>query len=119
MPSNDLRKHDRYNTAAKARIKEISNIGTFVKDLSVTGGCFICDKKTDIKNGAQHTVEIIPEKASGIGRFELVVEFKWSHDLDNSIEIGFFILESPKGKLFQRYVDYLSWFSETHRDSVL
>jgi len=116
MSSHDLRKHYRYNTVAKARIKGINNAGTLLKDLSVTGGCFICEGKAEIKANEQHAVEIIPEKASGIGRFDLVVEFKWTHDIDNSIEVGFFIQESPKGKLFQRYVDYLSWLSETRRD---
>ena len=117
MSSSYLRKHERYNSIARARIKDINNPGTFIKDLSVTGGCIICEQKTNIKTGEHHAVEIIPEKTSGIGRFDLVVEFKWTHDMDDSVEIGFFILESPKGKLFQRYVDYLSWLSETHKNS--
>jgi hypothetical protein len=39
------------------------------------------------------------------------VESKWIHAAGYSCEIGFSILESPKGRSFQHYVDYLSWRS--------
>ena len=97
----------------------INKIEILVKDLSITGGCLKCHKKTEIRTGARYSVEIIPEKTAGIGKFDLAVDFKWVHDMGNSIEFGFFILESPKGKLFQRYVDYLSWLSGTRNDSAL
>jgi hypothetical protein len=56
-------------------------------------------------------MNILPEENSGIGSFELVVECKWIHTADYSCDIGFVIIKSPKGKTFQRYVDYLSWRS--------
>jgi hypothetical protein len=63
----------------------------------------------DIMPDTHYKLEIIPESAAGIGVFELSVESKWIRSGGYSCEIGFSILESPKGKLFQRYVDYLSW----------
>jgi hypothetical protein len=41
--------------------------------------------------------------------FDLLVEAKWIHAGDHAHEMGFSIVESPKGKSFQRYADYLSW----------
>jgi hypothetical protein len=39
------------------------------------------------------------------------VEARWVRGGDYSCEVGFSITASPKGKAFQRYVDYLSWRS--------
>jgi hypothetical protein len=65
----------------------------------------------DIKPNTQYRIEVSPETAADIGEFELVAESKWMRTSGYSCEIGFSILESPKGRTFQRYVDYLSWRS--------
>jgi hypothetical protein len=59
----------------------------------------------------RYAITILPEAASHIGGFELTVVLRWTRPDHNACELGFFIVESPKGKQFQRYVDYLSYYS--------
>jgi len=80
-----------------------------LKNLSITGCCIECTTAVDIKGGAAYQLQIIPESLAGIGSFELTVESRWIRTEGYSCEIGFTISAFPKGKLFQRYVDYLSW----------
>jgi hypothetical protein len=63
----------------------------------------------DIKPNVSYKVEVIPEAAAEIGSFEITVESRWIRTGGYSCEVGFRITASPKGKLFQRYVDYLTW----------
>jgi hypothetical protein len=82
-----------------------------LKDLSVTGCCIECTMVVDIKPDMVYKIEILPEAASNIGSFELKAEARWIRAGGYSCEAGFLIVASPKGKLFQRYVDYLVWRS--------
>jgi hypothetical protein len=61
------------------------------------------------ENHAKYTIQILPEAASEIGDFNLLAECRWLRGIGNSYEIGFMVIESPKGKQFERYVDYLAW----------
>jgi hypothetical protein len=65
----------------------------------------------DIKPDKEYKLEIIPETAAQIRGFELVVSSRWIKTSAYSCEIGFAVVSSPKGRLFQRYVDYISWRS--------
>jgi hypothetical protein len=105
------RRNLRYQTLAKARIEGTAEGETLLKDLSITGCCVECTTYVDIKPNTQYRIAVTPESTAGIGEFELVAESKWVRTSGYSCEIGFFILESPKGRTFQRYVDYLSWRS--------
>jgi len=80
-----------------------------IKDLGVTGCCIEGTVYMDIKPGEKYKVRILPEEDSGIGAFELLGEARWVRAGSYSYEAGFFVVESPRGKLFQRYVDYLAW----------
>jgi hypothetical protein len=111
MPEN--RKNPRYRSLAHARIPKVLEGENILKDLSVTGCCVESTVIVDIQPDIHYQLEIIPEKTSHIGNFELTVERKWIRSGDYSSEIGFFIVASPKGRQFQRYVDYLSYRS-TH-----
>jgi hypothetical protein len=104
------RKSLRYQTLARARIEGTEG-ETLLKDLSITGCCVECTMYMDIQPNAQYKIAVFPETAAGIGEFELLAESKWVRTSGYSCEIGFAILKSPKGRLFQRYVDYLSWRS--------
>ena len=106
---SDFRKNTRYQTLARAKIKGACEGETLLKDLSVTGCCVECTAYAGIEPKAQYKLEVIPESASKIDGFELLVESRWMRTENYSHEIGFVIIESPKGKQFQRYVDYLSW----------
>ena len=105
------RQNPRYQASAHARIPGVLEGEVVLKDLSITGCCVECTVITDIQSNVQYEIEIEPEKASKIGKFELIVERKWIHGGDYSSEIGFFITASPKGRHFQRYVDYLAYRS--------
>jgi hypothetical protein len=111
------RKNLRYHTLAHVVIEGISGGETLLKDLSITGCCVESTTYVEIKLNTKYKIEVIPETASNIGNFEFVVESKWLRTVGYSCEIGFAILESPKGRLFQRYVDYLSWRSEAGKSS--
>jgi hypothetical protein len=109
---DENRKNLRYRTFAQARIGGIDGGETLLKDLSITGCCVESTAYMEIKLNARYKIEVMPEAASGIGNFEILTESKWLRTGGYSCEAGFAILESPKGRLFQRYVDYLSWRSE-------
>ena len=103
------RRNLRYRTLAKAIIEKVYEGETLLKDISITGCKIECTTYVDIKMNVQYILRIIPEKAAKIGEFGILVESKWIRSADYSCEIGFTIVESPKGKHFQRYVDYLDW----------
>jgi hypothetical protein len=109
LAASDKRKNRRYPSIAKAQIDGAFPGDALLKDLSITGCCIECTMKPDLAIGARYEMEIIPEDNSGIGEFDLAVECKWLHNVDYACSIGFDIVESPKGKTFQRYVDYLTW----------
>jgi len=113
MILSENRKNKRYRSIAKVRIDGADYGEILIKDLSITGCCLESTINIEIKNGTRYKIEIIPEEAAGIGKFELITESKWIQGGSYSTEFGFFIIESPRGKLFQRYVDYLAWRAET------
>jgi hypothetical protein len=107
----DNRKSQRFQTLAHARIPGTLEGDNLLKDLSVTGCCVECTSCADIKQDARYQLEVIPESASRIGSFELTVQTKWIRAGSYSSDVGFSIVASPRGKLFQRYVDYLGYRS--------
>jgi hypothetical protein len=109
MYMQENRKNRRYQTLARVKISGVLEGEMLLKDLSVTGCCVECTSLLDIKPDTQYRLEIFPEGVSNIGGFDLFVESKWIRTGNYSGEVGFNIIASPKGKLFQRYVDYLAW----------
>jgi len=105
----DQRKSVRYQTTAKVVIAGNDKADTLLKDISVTGCRVLCPTFLEIELSSRYELKITPEGNADIGAFELTVESKWIRAGSSAFEFGFFILESPKGKHFQRYVDYLSW----------
>jgi hypothetical protein len=103
------RKSVRYPAHARARIPTAFTGEAFLRDISITGCCIECTINIDIKANASYKIEIFPEASSEIGRFEVTAESRWVRTGGYSCEVGFRILASPKGRLFQRYVDYLCW----------
>ena len=115
----ERRKDIRYHTLGRARIPEVFQGDMLLKDLSITGCRIQCVKPLDIQLNTQYRIQIIPEPAVKTGTFELLVESRWIHSRDDSYEAAFMIVESPKGKQFEWYVDYLTWRSDPVRDTVL
>jgi hypothetical protein len=107
------RKSKRFNTQAQVRIGDAIVGDAVLKNLSITGCCVECTMVADIKPNVSYQIEILPEGTAGIGKFEVTVESRWIRTMGYSCEIGFMITASPKGKLFQRYVDYLTYRSST------
>jgi hypothetical protein len=104
----EKRKDTRYQTLASARIPGVLEDEGLVKDISVTGCRVEYTVAVDIQPHSQFELHIIPEKSSKIAKFELEVESKWIRKDGYSTDVGFLIVASPKGKHFQRYVDYLA-----------
>jgi hypothetical protein len=111
MLEKENRKTTRYQTTARARIHGVFEGDALLKDLSITGCCIESTVFADLRPGVLYMVEIIPEAASSIGKFELSAEIRWLRTGEGASEAGFTITSSPSGKQFQRYVDYLVWRS--------
>jgi len=94
---------------ARGSIQGVLEGETLLKDISITGCCLECNVIADIQIGSQYELDIDPERVSGIGHFQLLVECKWMRDDKYSTVIGFLIVASPKGRQFQRYVDYMTY----------
>jgi len=105
----EQRKNSRFLTSAKVIIKEFGKEEFQLKDLSITGCRLEYPIDTEISLDKRFSLEIIPETEAKIKPFSIDVESKWVRVSSNSCEAGFMITESPKGKQFQNYVDYLSW----------
>jgi hypothetical protein len=105
------RKHTRYKTMAQARIPHVLEGENLLKDISITGCCVESTAYADIKPETRYELEIEPEKDSRIKIFQLSVEAKWVKSSGYTGEIGFMVIASPKGRQFQRYVDYLAFRS--------
>lgn len=108
---NNERKNVRYPSQARARVAESFEGDALLKDISITGCRIECTTYVDIKPNRVYKIEVIPETAANTGKFELTAEARWVRVSDSSCVAGFLITASPKGKLFQRYVDYLDWRS--------
>ncbi|MDR3123137.1 MAG: PilZ domain-containing protein [Treponema sp.] len=105
------RKSIRYPTLARAIIPEIVDGEGLLKDLSITGCCVEYTMFVDVKLNTQYKAQILPDSTAKIEPFDLCVESRWVRADSYSCEIGFAITMSPKGRDFQRYVDYLAWRS--------
>jgi hypothetical protein len=105
------RKHTRYPTLARAVIPEIFDGEALLKDLSITGCCVEYTMFVDVQPNIHYKVRILPDSTAKIDPFDLLVESRWVRSGAYSCEIGFAITTSPKGRDFQRYVDYLAWRS--------
>jgi hypothetical protein len=114
----EKRKNTRYRTLARARLPGIVDGEVLLKDLNITGCCIETTMYIDIQPNKQCKINIFPEDVANIGEFELLVESRWTQTRGYSCESGFAVLESPKGKPFQRYVDYLSWRSSGGNTAV-
>ncbi len=108
---SESRRNRRYSTLARAKVCDIHEGDALLRDLSVTGCCLEFTAAVALTAGTRCKIIVSPESAAAIETFYLEAESCWSRMLYDSFEIGFSIIASPKGKSFQRYVDYLSWRS--------
>lgn len=106
-----MRSTIRLQSSAKVKLQEIADKECILKDLSITGCKIECSFSKEIIPNKQFTLQIVPERASEVAPFIIVSESKWVNPGEKNCEVGFSIVESPKGKQFQRYVEYLSWRS--------
>ena len=106
---SDKRLNPRYQTLAHAQITGVLGGECFLRNISITGCGVECIGAENLQQGIQYQMKVKPEKESHIGSFNLQVECKWIRKNGNSTELGFVIIASPKGRKFQRYVDYLTY----------
>ena len=105
----EQRKDKRFSTTARVKIEEFGREEFQLKDLSITGCRIEYPLDMEIILDTQFSLKIIPEKEAKIKSFSITAEARWIMVNSTSCEAGFSIIESPKGKQFQNYVDYLSW----------
>ncbi|MDR1325656.1 MAG: PilZ domain-containing protein [Treponema sp.] len=107
----EQRKHARYKTMAQVRVPALFEGDSLLKDISVTGCCIECTMQVEVHPDTKYAIVVEPEAVSQIKPFELVAEYRWDSSGSDACIIGFFIVEFPKSKQFQRYVDYLAYHS--------
>jgi len=107
----ELRKSVRYPSYARARVEELFPGEAIVRDLSITGCRLEFTAAVFFSKANPCRISIQPEEKSSVDPFQLEAVPQWSRASYDTFEIGFAIESSPKGKAFQRYVDYLSWMS--------
>jgi hypothetical protein len=105
----EKRKNSRFTTTAKVKIKEFGKEVFQLKDLSITGCRIEYPLDIEILLDMRFSLKITPEKEAKIHPFSITAEARWIRVSSKSCEAGFMISESPKGKEFQNYVDYLSY----------
>ncbi|GHV83797.1 hypothetical protein AGMMS50212_11370 [Spirochaetia bacterium] len=105
------RKDKRLSTLATAKIDGAFTGEALLKDLSITGCKLEHTMLIDVLEGQSYTARIKPEAAANIGEFEINIEARWVNVGNCACEAGFCVIESPKGKEFQRYVDYIDYRS--------
>ncbi len=111
----DKRANPRYSSIAQARLAHIDYAAGIVRDLSITGCRLEFSVAIALEIGKDYPIAVYPEAASGIDPFEIIGETRWNRAGYDAFEIGFFIRRSPSGKAFERYLDYLSWRSNTSK----
>ncbi|MDR3170114.1 MAG: hypothetical protein LBU17_00635 [Treponema sp.] len=67
----------RYNVYAEAHIPEIVNGDVSLKDISSSGCCIESSVPLDLMLNTRYKIQVIPEPAAKIGKFELLVESRW------------------------------------------
>ncbi len=107
------RKSPRYATIAHATVNGLAVGDAVLRDLSITGCRLEFSAAVALTEGSRYKIVVQPEAVAQVEDFELEVESRWSRTDYDSFEVGFFILASPKGKAFLRYVDYLAWRSKS------
>jgi hypothetical protein len=103
------RKSPRFTSLAQARIAGLPEGEALIKDLSITGCRLEFSAAVAFEENKNYRIKVFPETNAKVEDFELEAQPRWSHAGYDSFEIGFAILHSPKGKAFQRYVDYLTF----------
>jgi hypothetical protein len=94
---------------AHAQISGILGGECTLKNISITGCGVECTDAANLQKDTPYQMKVKPEKDSHIASFDLQVECKWMRNNGNFTELGFYIIASPKGRKFQRYVDYLAY----------
>ena len=107
----EKRKNPRYGSMSHVKIPGILEGKNLLKDISITGCRVACKSALNIKTGEEYQIEIEPERALHISKFQFQAECKWIQSIGDTTELGFDIISSPKGKQFQNYVDFLECLS--------
>jgi len=112
----ERRKELRSHSTGRAYVDCIPEGDIFLKNLSITGCCLECTSNAvNMKPDEVYQITVSPEGEAKISNFFIHAKCRWIHKTDSSCEIGFQITISPKGKDFQKYVDYLSCHSNAYK----
>jgi hypothetical protein len=103
------RKNRRYPAFATVVMHNVFIGSALLKDISVSGCRIEHTMIIDVEKGRRYTLWIKPEPSANIREFDLMVEARWVEARNCAFEAGFSVIESPKGRFFQRYVDYLAY----------
>ena len=106
---NELRRCPRYPSFARARVAGFHEGDALLRDLSITGCRLEFSAAIAFSLQQRCRITVMPEDRASVEAFDLEASALWSRADYDTFEIGFTIEASPKGKSFERYVDYLAW----------
>jgi hypothetical protein len=109
----ESRNQIRFSSLAKTRVDGFVGGEALLKDISVTGCRLEFSSAVAFNMTEKYRLIVLPEREAQIEEFELEAQPRWSMVQEDCFDIGFSILSSPKGRTFQRYVDYLAWRTGT------
>ena len=102
-------------------IRDVFIGGALLTDISTSGCRIEHTMMIDVEKGKRYTLHVKPEPSANIREFSLVAEARWMEAKDCAFQAGFSVAVLPKGKDFQRYIDYLAYRkqgSDDHRGRV-
>jgi hypothetical protein len=105
----------RFSAHGRVYIAEVLNTDALLKNLSSSGLCIESKEFMGIVPKTRYSIDIVPEEASKIDKFELEIESRWIKTKKDSSESGFVIVIPPgsQGKaVLEQYLAYLSTQTE-------
>jgi hypothetical protein len=105
----------RFETGANIIVVNIDNAGAVLKNLSSGGLCIESDEYIGIIPNARYTVNVLPEEAARLDRFNLEIESRWVKSKKRNFESGFAIMVVPGSKEEESLIMYLGYLEECCR----
>jgi hypothetical protein len=96
----------RYDSLALVRVNGFEG-QALLKNVSVTGFCMQSKTYANFTPGNKYTMQIFPEKSTGLRTIETEVEVRWIRSEVSKFEVGFLITQLAAGREMEKYVDYL------------
>jgi hypothetical protein len=103
----ESRRAVRYSSMATVKINGFEG-EALIKDINANGLCMESLTYASLEVYECYVMFISPEPSFGVETFELKVKVQWLHSSAALFSTGFSIVEPPRGRAFQKYIDAVS-----------